>query len=96
MATDEQNGTTPPPASAAEDLVTVDMLRELLGADDAQACLVLEGGRVRVAPGSEDQQSGMVVVSRAEVERRLGANPDPTALTEQAALLDSEVRLLGA
>ncbi|KAF0845379.1 hypothetical protein [Nocardia caishijiensis] len=86
MATDEHEGTAP-------DLVTVDLLRELLSAEDAQACLVLEGGRVRIA---EDGRNGMVVATRADVVQRLGRNPDPTALTEQAALLDSEVRLLGA
>ncbi|MFC4372939.1 hypothetical protein ACFO5K_02395 [Nocardia halotolerans] len=74
--------------------VTVGLVQELLGATDG--CLVLEAGRVRVAAGAESQQGGMVIISKAELAQRLGSDPDPTALSEQAAVLNTEVGLLGA
>ncbi|PXX70799.1 hypothetical protein DFR70_101220 [Nocardia tenerifensis] len=85
MATDEQ-------AHAPRTAVTVDILRDLLGSDVAEANLVLEGGRVGISSGSE----GLVLVSREELLERIGAEPDPTELAEQADLLNTEIRLQGA
>lgn len=72
--------------------VTVDDLRALLDAGDDSAALVLSEGRVQVA----DAETGLALVDRGELRRRLGADPDDTALREQAALLTTELGLQGA
>ncbi|MEU8895765.1 hypothetical protein [Nocardia sp. NPDC048505] len=72
--------------------VTVELLRELLGADAAEASLVLEAGQVRVS----SEPGGLALVSREELLERIGKEPDATQLTEQADLLNTEIRLLGA
>ncbi|MFI6043788.1 hypothetical protein ACIA8C_19320 [Nocardia sp. NPDC051321] len=81
---------------AAGDPITVEMLRWLLDTDAPNACLVLEAGRVEVDSGAEDQARGLVLISRTELRDRIGTNPGATALSEQAALLNTEVRLQGA
>ncbi|MGW5309517.1 hypothetical protein [Nocardia thailandica] len=73
-------------------LVTADTLRELLASGQPDAGLVLEGGRVSVT----SESGGLVLVSRDELRDRVGAEPDPTALAEQAELLNTEIRLMGA
>lgn len=71
-----------------------DDLRELLGADEA-ALLVLQEGRIRVVPG--DYEGALEVISREDLAGRLGARADDkTALEEQAVLLNTEIRQLGA
>lgn len=76
-------------------LVTQEDLRRLLAADEPNARLVLEGGRVRLE-GSTSEPEGLLIVSRADLVARIGDTPDTTALTEQATELDSEIRLMGA
>lgn len=76
-------------------LVTEEELRRLLADDEPNARLVLEGGRVRL-DDSASEPEGLLIVSRADLVARIGDDPDTTALTEQAAELDSEIRLMGA
>ncbi|MEV0355745.1 hypothetical protein AB0H71_06720 [Nocardia sp. NPDC050697] len=78
------------------DEVTPDQLRALLTADES-AALVLTGGRVTQVTGwTDDSQDGLLVVDRADLHARLGADPDHTALADAAAALTEEVRLRGA
>ncbi|MEU4808701.1 hypothetical protein AB0H20_05840 [Nocardia fluminea] len=53
---------------------------------------MLEAGRVRVTSDS----GGRVLISREELLDRVGTDPNATELTEQAGLLNTEVRLRGA
>ncbi|MBL1079708.1 hypothetical protein JK358_35420 [Nocardia sp. 2] len=75
------------------EIVTASDLRRLLAADDNAAYLVLVEGRVDVVPSGD--APGLVLIDRAQVVDRIGSDPDPTALNEFAALLDSEIRLQG-
>ncbi|MGW0248527.1 hypothetical protein ACWDYH_18030 [Nocardia goodfellowii] len=77
---------------AVGDVVTVEILRELLGTEIADARLVLEAGKVDIASDA----GGLVLISHSELLDRVGADPDMTELAEQAELLNTEVRLLGA
>ncbi|UGT62667.1 hypothetical protein [Nocardia asteroides] len=78
------------------DEVTPDQLRALLTADET-AALVLTGGQVTQVTGwTDDSMDGLLVVDRADLRARLGADPDPTALRDAAAALTEEVRLRGA
>ncbi|MEV6275213.1 hypothetical protein [Nocardia sp. NPDC051832] len=74
------------------EIVTASDLRRLLAADD-NAHLVLVEGRVQITAGGDEP--GLVLIDRAQVIDRIGADPDETALSEFASLLDSEVRLQG-
>ncbi|WP_157535284.1 hypothetical protein [Nocardia inohanensis] len=75
------------------DTVTASDLRRLLAAANPDACLVLAEGRTQVAAGPD--APGLVLVDRSQVEKRLGADPEESALVEYAALLDSELRMQG-
>lgn len=75
------------------DTVTASDLRRLLAAANPDACLVLAEGRTQVVPAGD--APGMILIDRAQVEARLGPDPEESALVEYAALLDSEVRLQG-
>lgn len=78
------------------DEVTPDQLRALLSADDS-AALVLTGGQVTQVTGwTDDSEDGLLVVDRADLRARLGADPDDTALLDAAAALTADVRLRGA
>lgn len=68
-------------------------LRRLLEAG-ADSCLVLSEGRMQIREGSPGD--GLAVVTRADLIAQLGDNPADNDLVTQAALLDSEVRSLGA
>ncbi|WP_236566753.1 hypothetical protein [Nocardia sp. CY41] len=57
---------------------------------------MLEEGHLKVEPGSESEPRGMLLLSRADLADRLGADPDDAALARAAAELDAEVRLRGA
>ena len=96
MGTDEQaqtpNSEQPGSGDASGSDITVEILRELLGSEAADARLVLEAGRVRIASDS----GGLVLISREELLDRVGTDPDATELTEQAGVLNTEVRLRGA
>jgi hypothetical protein len=77
-------------ASGSE--ITAQILRELLDSGVADARLVLEAGHVRIASDS----AGLVLISRKDLLDRVGTDPDATELTEQADVLNTEVRLQGA
>ncbi|WP_157224239.1 hypothetical protein [Nocardia paucivorans] len=83
------------PGAHSRALVTEEDLRRLLTADEPNARLVLEEGRIRLE-GSTAEPEGMLVISRTDLLARIGDAPDPTALTEQATELDNEIRLMGA
>ncbi|BDT91166.1 hypothetical protein [Nocardia sputorum] len=76
--------------------VTQDDLRRLLATDEPDARLVLEEGHIKIEPGAGSEPRGMLILSRADLADRLGADPDAAALAEAAAELDAEVRLRGA
>ncbi|NKY58494.1 hypothetical protein [Nocardia flavorosea] len=70
-------------------------LRRLLEAGP-DSCLVLSEGRMQVQDRSPGDGAGLVVVTRAGLVAQLGESPADNDLVTQAALLDSEVRSLGA
>jgi hypothetical protein len=76
--------------------VTQDDLRRLLAAGEPDARLVLEEGQFRIEPGAGPETRGMLILTRAELADRIGADPDASALATTAAELDAEVRLRGA
>lgn len=76
--------------------VTVDDLRRLLAAPDDRATLVLTAGRIDLETDTEAVARSLAVVTRAELAARVGTDPDPTALGNQAAELNTEIRLLGS
>ncbi|WP_157170960.1 hypothetical protein [Nocardia araoensis] len=76
--------------------MTQDDLSRLLATEEPDARLVLEEGQIKVERGSGSEPRGMLILSRAELTDRVGADPDGTALAEAAAELDAEVRLRGA
>ncbi|MEV0855817.1 hypothetical protein ACGFQG_30020 [Nocardia fluminea] len=96
MGTDEQAQTSKSEQAGGSHApgseITVEMLRELLASEAADARLVLEAGRVRITSDS----GGLVLISREELLDRVGTDPNATELTEQAGLLNTEVRLRGA
>lgn len=81
---------------AAGRLVTETELRELLAATAPDARLILSEGRVGVHSGDDDAGGGLVVITRADLRERVGDPVDERSLVEQAALLDTDIRLLGA
>ncbi len=60
------------------------------------SCLVLSEGRMQIYDRSPGDDAGLVVVTRADLIAQLGDSPADNDLVTQAALLDSEVRSLGA
>ncbi|WP_280415734.1 hypothetical protein [Nocardia carnea] len=68
-------------------------LRRLLEAGP-DSCLVLSEGRMQIQ--GRFTGDGLVVVTRADLVAQLGESPADNDLVTQAALLDSEVRTLGA
>lgn len=76
--------------------VTEDDLRRLLNVDVDTARLVLEQGRVVVDHGLDDGHLGLVIITKAALRERVGDSEDPAQLVDQAAALNSDLRLLGA
>lgn len=76
-------------------LVTEEVLRRLLAADEPNARLVLEEGRVRLEDSTSEPR-GLLIVSRTDLVTRIGDRPDATSLAEQATELDNEIRLMGS
>ncbi|WP_459546608.1 hypothetical protein [Nocardia sp. X0981] len=76
--------------------VTPGDLRRLLGTEDAQATLVLTGGRIGVATGADVANEGLALITRTALTDRVGTDPTEDALTVQAAELNTEIRLQGA
>lgn len=70
-------------------------LQRLLAAGP-DSCLVLSEGRVQIYDRSPGEGDSLVVVTRADLVSRVGTDPAENELVTQAALLDSEVRTLGA
>jgi hypothetical protein len=79
--------------------ISADDVRRLLAADDAEAVLVLVGGRTAVIGASqlasEQYRGALEVISRDDLTKRLGDAPSEHDLAEQAALLDTAVSELG-
>lgn len=79
--------------------ISTDDVRRLLAADDAEAVLVLVGGRTAVIGASqlasEQCRGALEVISRDDLTKRLGDAPSEHDLAEQAALLDTAVSELG-
>ena len=79
--------------------ITADHLRTLLAADDAEARLGLIGGTVEVIGGadrdSEQYRGALDVISRAELEDRLGGEASDDRLRAQAEALTEVVLNLG-
>jgi hypothetical protein len=79
--------------------ISTDDVRRLLAADDAEAVLVLVGGRTAVIGASqlasEQYRGALEVISRDDLTKRLGDAPSEHDLAEQAALLDTAVSELG-
>jgi hypothetical protein len=79
--------------------ISTDDVRRLLAADDAEAVLVLVGGRTAVIGASqlasEQYRGALEVISRDVLTKRLGDAPSEHDLAEQAALLDTAVSELG-
>ncbi|MEU5407251.1 hypothetical protein [Nocardia asteroides] len=76
--------------------VTEDDLRALLDVTAADARLVLSEGKVGVHSGTDYAGGGLLVITRADLLDRVGSPADDRKLTETAALLDTDIRLLGA
>ncbi|MBF6465736.1 hypothetical protein IU427_11195 [Nocardia beijingensis] len=98
MDAEKTSGSADPTPRSTEGAgrVTEDDLRRLLATDEPDARLVLEEGHLKIEPGAGSEPRGMLILSRADLADRLGADPDATALAEAAAELDAEVRLRGA
>ncbi|WP_280421096.1 hypothetical protein [Nocardia carnea] len=60
------------------------------------SCLVLSEGRMQIYDVSPGDGDSLVVVTRADLIAQVGESPADNDLVTQAALLDSEVRTLGA
>lgn len=79
--------------------ISTDDVRRLLAANDADAVLVLVGGRTAVIGASqlasEQYRGALEVISRDDLTKRLGDAPSEHDLAEQAALLDTAVSELG-
>lgn len=79
--------------------ISTDDVRRLLAADDAEAVLVLVGGRTAVIGASqlasEQYRGALEVISHDDLTKRLGDAPSEHDLAEQAALLDTAVSELG-
>ncbi|MBF6351487.1 MULTISPECIES: hypothetical protein [Nocardia] len=91
MDTDKSSGKGPEPGGRTQ--VDPGDLRRLLEAG-ADSCLVLSEGRMQIREGAPGD--GLAVVTRADLIAQLGESPAENDLVTQAALLDSEVRSLGA
>ncbi|MFE7741333.1 hypothetical protein [Nocardia sp. NPDC057455] len=91
-----QTADTTPSSAQGSGRVTPDDLRRLLAGDEPDARLVLEEGQIRIERGCGSEPRGMLILSRADLADRLGADPDAAALATAAAELDAEVRLRGA
>ncbi|APE35139.1 hypothetical protein BOX37_15620 [Nocardia mangyaensis] len=77
-------------------IITKADLRQLLDAAAPDARLVLSEGKVGIHSGSDDAGGGILVISRADLVGSLGDPGDERRLAELAAVLDSDIRLLGA
>ncbi|MFD4433582.1 hypothetical protein [Nocardia sp. NPDC058497] len=76
--------------------VTEATLRRLLDDDAPDARLVLSEGHVGIRSGPGDDDGGLLVISRADLRERVGDAPEGRVLVEQAAVLDTDIGLLGA
>lgn len=77
-------------------IITKADLRRLLDAAAPDARLVLSEGTVGIHSGSDHAGGGMLVISRADLVDRLADPGDERRLAELAAVLDTDIRLLGA
>jgi hypothetical protein len=79
--------------------ISIDDVRRLLQADEADSVLVLVEGRTEVIGAgrlaSEEYRGALEVVSRADLVERLGDAPSDHDFAEQAAQLDAAVSELG-
>ena len=79
--------------------ITADHLRALLAADDADAFIGLIGGGVEVIGSaqrdSEEHRGAFEVISRADLEERLGGEADEEHLQAEADALTASVQELG-
>jgi hypothetical protein len=80
-------------------IVSPDDITALLGAEDAESVLVLIEGRTQVVPertlDSEQYAGALRIITRDDLEARLGAQPSEHDIAEQAATLDTAVSELG-
>ncbi|MFC4127782.1 hypothetical protein [Nocardia rhizosphaerae] len=81
--------------TGAAAIVTEADLRELLAVTSPDARLVMSQGRLGVHTGPGDGD-GLLVITRADLVHRVGGQSDARGLAELAALLDTDIRLLGA
>ncbi|MFE6922211.1 hypothetical protein ACFVAV_14290 [Nocardia sp. NPDC057663] len=82
------------PASGCH--VTEADLHRLLDNSAPDARLVLSEGHVGIRSGGGDDDGGLLVISRADLLDRVGDAPEKRVLVEQAAVLDTDIGLLGA
>lgn len=76
--------------------VTTADLHRLLETRDDRATLVLVAGRIEIDTGPGTEAPGLSVITRAALTDRVGNDPDDHTLAEQAAELNTEIRMLGA
>lgn len=76
--------------------ITAADLTRLLASDAPDARLILSEGHVDIHTGDDDAGGGIIVTTRADLLDRVGDPPDQQLLTEHAALLSSDIGLLGA
>ncbi|MFE3542611.1 hypothetical protein ACFXK0_06545 [Nocardia sp. NPDC059177] len=81
---------------AEQAIITSALLHRLLNTTAADARLVLTAGHVEVRTGPDIGDGGLVVITRTDLVDQVGDPPDDRALAEQAALLDSNIGLMGA
>lgn len=75
--------------------ITSEHLKHLFDSDLPDPHLVVAEGAVHVVDAPDGDQSGLVVVSRAELLEQCGERPTGEALEELAVRLDTAITTLG-